>query len=27
MTNRVNEEISKLFDALGVPSPQKIIQN
>ena len=27
MTNRVNEEIHKLFDALGVPSPQKIIQN
>jgi transposase len=27
MTNRVNEEIRKLFDALGVPNPQKIIQN
>ena len=27
MTNRVHEEINKILSALGVPRPQKIMQN
>jgi hypothetical protein len=26
MTNRVNDQIHQIFDALGVPRPQKILQ-